>query len=345
MTRSKTKAERFLAIEAMLLKHPEGLSPAEIARRLGVHRSTIHRYLPELTKIAPIYQNDEGRLFIDRSAYLINVHLTLHEAVAIHLATRLLATRMDRHNPHSASALRKLGIALETLAPHISHHMAQSADVMDDASQRLDPVYLQVLEKLALAWAEERKVQVWHRHEKSGRIFEYTFAPYYLEPYAVGQTTHVIGFREPPRKVRTFKVERIERVELLQERYTIPEEFDPASLLADAWGIWYTEEEPVEVVLRFHPRVSHRVKESRWHHSESLEEQEDGSLLWRAQVAAVQEMLPWIRGWGADVEVLEPTELREVMMGEVNALAKKYGWFVSSQKSGKSSTLDDFYGD
>jgi CRISPR-associated endonuclease/helicase Cas3 len=54
----------------------------------------------------------------------------------------------------------------------------------------------------------------------------------------------------------------------------------------------------VGVVLKFHPRVAHRVRETRWHRSEQVEEQPDGSLLWRARVAEVQEMLPWIRGWG-----------------------------------------------
>jgi len=100
----------------------------------------------------------------------------------------------------------------------------------------------------------------------------------------------------------------------------------------------------VEVVLKFHPRVAHRVRETRWHRSEQVEEQPDGSLLWRARVAEVQEMLPWIRGWGADCEVLEPQELREMLMGEAKAMAELYGWHVSSAAGAKSSTLDDFFG-
>jgi CRISPR-associated endonuclease/helicase Cas3 len=56
-------------------------------------------------------------------------------------------------------------------------------------------------------------------------------------------------------------------------------------------------------------------------------------------------MVPWVRGWGADVEVLEPKEFRETMIGEAKALAEQYGWFVSSQLSGQSSTLEDFFGD
>ena len=55
-----------------------------------------------------------------------------------------------------------------------------------------------------------------------GRVFEYLFSPYFIEPYAVGRTTHVIGSREPPSALRTFKLERIRRISLLQEEYEVP---------------------------------------------------------------------------------------------------------------------------
>ena len=138
MTRAENKASRLLEIEALLLAHPEGLNQAEIARRLGVNRSTILRNLADVPNIS---QEDDGRMRIDRAAYLLNVRQNLDEALALHLATRLLATRLDRQNPHAAAALRKLGISMEKLAPRISAHMLQSADVMDDPDfQRQDPV-------------------------------------------------------------------------------------------------------------------------------------------------------------------------------------------------------------
>lgn len=346
--RALTKTERLTQIEALLLAHPEGLTQAEIARRLGVHRSTVFRDLPDLEKRCAVYEMEDGRLAIDRSQYLTYLRLTLHEAMALFLAVRMMAARTDRHNPHAASAVRKLALALERLAPFISQHMLQAADEMDDpARRRDDPVYLEVLETLTLAWAERRKVRVWHQHEETGRVHEYVFSPYFVEPYPVGQTAHVIGFREPPGAVRTFKIERIRRIQRLPEPYEIPADFDPRALLEDAWGIWYTDEEPVEVVLKFHPRVAQRVRETRWHRSEQVEEQPDGSLIWRARVAEVQEMLPWIRGWGADVEVLAPPELRERMMGETRRLARMYGWHVASAPAepDRSTTLRDFFGD
>ena len=340
MNRAENRAARLLQIEALLLAHPEGLTPAQIARRLSVHRSTVGRCLPDLPGHIYVDDLDDDRWKVDRDAYLVNVRLTLHEAMAIHLASRLLAGWSNRRNPHAGAALRKLGIALERLAPLVGNHLLVSAEVMDDEAQRHDPVYLEVLETLTRAWSQGRVVHLWHRHEDTRRVFDYDFAPYFIEPYAAGQTTHAIGWREPPGALRTFKLERIQRIELTASPYTIPPDFDPHRLLADAWGIWYTEAEPAEVVLRFHPSVAARVKETRWHPSEQAEEQLDGALLWRAQVAELQEMIPWIRGWGSDVEVVAPEALRRELMRETKRLMRLYDLGSSSATAAPNVDAD-----
>lgn len=341
MNRSEGKADRFLQLEGILVAFPDGIRKAEIARRLGIHRSTAGRYVEELSRRVPIWEDDDGRLGINRDDYLNHVRLTIHESMALHLAARLMATRTDKHNPHAASALRKLGDALEKFAPLVSRHLLISAEVMDSQAQRHDPVYLEVLETLTRAWSEQRKVRVWHQHGSTGKVHTYVLSPYYIEPYAVGQTAHVIGWREPPSARRTFKIERIRRIEKLEEPYEIPEDFDPREQLRDAWGIWYTDDEPVEVVLRFHPRVAGRVRETQWHGSQELEPQPDGSLIWRAKIAEPQEMLPWIRGWGADVEVVEPESLRNQLAAEARRLARQYGWEVHRIPSGESREIGD----
>ncbi|MFN3334978.1 MAG: helix-turn-helix transcriptional regulator, partial [Caldilinea sp.] len=300
MGRAENKAQRLLQIEQLLWAHPEGLTRAEIARRLGINRSTITKYLDKDQLPPSIYEDefDGYKLKLDRAADLTKASFNLNEIMALHLATRLLATRTDKQNPHAASALRKLAKALQRLDRNVSQHLLRSADVMDEAAAYRDPVYLQVLETLTEAWSAGRKVKVTHLHD-NGRIHEYVFAPYFIEPYAVGQTTHVIGWREPPRAIRTFKIERLRSAQILPDVYTIPESFDPTALLRNAWGIWYTEHEPVEVVLRFHPRLAQRVQETQWQRGQQIEVLPDGWLLWRANVAEPQEMLPWIRGWGA----------------------------------------------
>ncbi len=324
MSRAETKAARLRIIEDLLLAHPEGLTQAEFARKLEVNRSTVNRYIPDLPPHIYIDDMDGYRWKIDRQAYLINVHFNLNEAMAVHLATRLFATRMDRKNIHAATALHKLGLSLQTLAPKISLYIARSAEWMDSAQKKHDPVYLQALEKLTLAWAEGKKVEVWHRSDKDQEIKTYVFSPYYIEPYAIGQSTYAFGYREPPGEIRTFKIERIERVEILREIYRIPENFDPFEMLSEAWGIWFKEGKPEQVTLKFHPRAAHRVGETRWHQSEQVEILEDGYLLWRALIDEPREMLPWVRGWGSDVEVIEPQWMREEVSEDVLRLASLY---------------------
>ncbi|MGQ0604209.1 MAG: helix-turn-helix transcriptional regulator, partial [Anaerolineales bacterium] len=208
------KIDRLAQLKHLLLEHSEGLTKAEIARRLDVHRSTAGEYIDDLTvQGVPIYETTPDRYAIDRDRYKIDVQFTQHESMALHLAARLFATRTDKHNSHAASALRKLGIALEGLAPLISNHLKLSADVLDDASRRRDPVFMQVLETLTRAWSLGRKVHLTHQME-DGKVFDYDFAPYFIEPYAVGRTVHVIGLREPPGKVMTFKVERLRTITL-----------------------------------------------------------------------------------------------------------------------------------
>ncbi len=313
--------ERNETIINLLLDHPEGLHPAEIARQLGVNRSTVSRFanLP-----ACIYQDEQGRWRVDRALLPIEIEFSLDEALAVHLATRMLATRSDRQNPHAASAIHKLSKATARMAPLISRSLRLSAERIEEATLR-DDLFRQALETLARAWAESRTVRIWHRSMRTNELVEYILKPYFIEPNAIGQSTYVIGERDPEGDLRTLKIERIERVELLDTRYTIPEDFDATSLLASAWGIWLSDHDPVEIRLRFSSKVARRVCETRWHTSERIDELDDGGLLWTATVAEPREMLPWIRGWGAEVEVLSPPEVRDMLVEELRRLDQLYG--------------------
>lgn len=325
MNQSQQKRHRLEQIEELLWAHPEGLSPARIAERIGTTRSTLSKYMSHDDLPPSIYEDDldGGKLKVDRAADLMRVTFSLHEVAALHMATRLLATHIDKHNPHAASALRKLGIALSRLDHNVSAHLLRSADLMDESTAYRDPVYLKVLEALTVSWSAGRMVRIEHQKD-DGRISEYLLAPYFIEPYAAGHSAHVIGRAEPPGALRTFKIERIRSAAPTLQQYTIPEDFDVSKLLEDAWGIWYTGAEPVDVVLRFSPRIARRVEQNRWHRSQALEAQPDGSIIWRAKIAQPQEMLPWIRGWGADCEVLAPDGLRDALRHEVARLVEMY---------------------
>jgi proteasome accessory factor B len=145
----------------------------------------------------------------------------------------------------------------------------------------------------------------------------------------------VIGFDHLRQAIRTFKVERLERVEPTSEQFEPPGDFDPHAFLLNAWGINWGSGETVEVRLRFPPgRVTQRVKESEWHISQRVEDLPDGGCILAVRVGATLEMKPWIRQWGADCEVLSPAELRAEIAEEMRRAAEIYGASLSFSPPG-----------
>ena len=319
-----TKSERLMQLEQLLLAHGQGLRRSDIARRLGVHRSTASRYITELGSILPVTEDDNGLIGINRDGYLSHIRLTIHESLALYLASRLMADRIDRFNPHAASALRKLGQSLQTFAPMIADHIVAAAEKVEGLRARRDPLYLVVLETLTQGWSECRVVDVLHHSVHRNTEDSYRFAVYLIVPYAVGQTVLAIGQCAGEDHLRTLRIDRILQATLTPDTYTIPDNQEVPRMLEQAWGIWYSDAEPVEVVLRFSAQVVHRVRETVWHASQKLTDLPGERLVWRARIAEPREMIPWIRGWGADVEVIAPTELRQKLAEEAWAMARVY---------------------
>lgn len=322
MSTIESKYERLDAIERCLVRHPKGLTTGELARMLGAHPSTILRDLALLGSLG-LGLIQEGRKYIlDHRRSFHTVKLTNDELLALYLAARLLSRHSDEHNPHVVGALDKLADALRVRSPLIAEHIARAADAV--RSRKVRREYVEAMQVITQGWAERRKVRLRYRAYWKDEVTERTFAPYFIEPSGIGYACHVIGLDDLRGELRTLKIERISEAQLTEERYEVPDSFDPQQLLASAWGVIWRDAGAIEVVLRFAPGVVRRLKESVWHYSQRLEDRPDGSCLFTVSVGSTVEMKPWIRQWGAAVEVLAPAELRTEIRDEVRAMAAVY---------------------
>ena len=85
-----------------------------------------------------------------------------------------------------------------------------------------------------------------------------------------------------------------------------------------------TEDDPVEVHLRFTATVARRVQETRWHPSQQLTSNSDGSLDMRLAIASTIEIINWVLSWGPHCEVLQPQDLRDRIANDLRAAARVY---------------------
>ncbi len=317
-SRTQSKAARLRRIEHKLYNSPGGMGAVELAKYCGVDRRTIYRDIEALDAMGvPVWQFD-GKFGIEREGYQSTVRLNLNETVALYFAARLLAHHSDENNPHVVGALDKLAASLPDAT--LSEHMSRAADVIRAKPMRSN--YVQTMETLTRAWADRQVVAIHYwaadRAQPQQRVIE----PYFLEVSRFEPASYVLAHDRLRNAVRTFKVERVQRAELLPEHYTIPADFNPYSWLQSSWGIMAEDE--VEVRLRFSPQVTRRVQESVWHHSQRLEPQPDGGAVLTMCVGGIREIRNWVLSWGADVEVLAPAELRAQIAAEGARLARLY---------------------
>jgi proteasome accessory factor B len=316
------RAARYLRVAMILHGHPDGISAADIAEQVGISKRTAYRDLEamSLDGALPIWQ-DGGRWGLESGAFLPPLNLTLDEATTLFLAARVLAKASDEQDPELIGAFVKLAHVLPDV---LAQHIRATADAF--ASTPANERFTSVFRALTQAWAGRRVVVIDYdaaaydpeRGQRRTRV-----RPYALEPSALTHALYLIGFDEDRGAVRTFKVERILSASLTPETFAPDPGFDPSAELRRAWDIM--ADEPLEtVVLRFAPSVAKRVAETRWHPSQELETQPDGSLVWRGRVAGVREIRLWILGWGADVEVLGPSSLRTDIAAALRHAADVY---------------------
>ncbi|RJF75298.1 WYL domain-containing protein [Deinococcus cavernae] len=95
---------------------------------------------------------------------------------------------------------------------------------------------------------------------------------------------------------------------LLSESYDIPEAFNPLQFLSNAWGIMTGF--PTRIELHFSPEVKERVMESVLPPDAEVRVLGSGYIRLVMTIGGWKELIPWVLGWGGEVEVIEPEELR-----------------------------------
>ncbi len=321
-----TKAERLNEMKRLYIQR--AFTDMEMSERLDVDRSTVYRDRMELTVEYPIEQDAEGRYHIDRVRLISEIKVNLHEALALYLSARKTSRQTRFHQPHTASALEKLAAALRQ---PMTGRLLKAAEIL--LKQEQDSERVKILEILAKAWVEQKKVRIRYQRLDSQDFINHVISPYLIEPSLWSDSVYVIALSDVTEKIIPFKIDRIETAVLSGEGFELPAKFDDQEMLRHAWGIWFGDKAPVTVRLRFNRDVTRRVKESIWHPLERVTDLPDGGCEWSAEIAEWREMLPWVRGWGADVEVLEPESLRKALEREVRRMARLYKVVVDNTQN------------
>jgi predicted DNA-binding transcriptional regulator YafY len=251
--------------------------------------------------------------------------LKADEALAIHIALRLLYHHTKNPPRSYLNALEKITPQMPPELRHIAQMSLPTPNMRDEK--------LSYFEKIANCWTARQTIAFDYLafSSTSQKIHRNELEIYFVEISRSNFEIYVIGRRVnfEPFEVRTFKLSQMRAVTSLKTHYEIPEDFDPQRFLSNAWGVIGDSTASMLVRLKFDPSVSRYVRDGRFPGMQSMLEDEDGGMLvtikaGKNNFGEPQELMPFIRGWGSLVQILEPLELRQKWLAEARTLLERY---------------------
>ena len=307
-----------------------GVTIDELAAMCDVTTRTIRRDLQALEEAGfPLFDDrtgDDGRTrwSISGQAFRgLAAGLTLAELSALYFSRTLLESLAGTpFRDDVESAFEKLA---SVLTPHMRQFLDQLPRVIatkPDPMRRQtgnDEAQQRIIARALEATLHQRQAHLTYHSKSSERTKTYLVHPYRLA-YAQGGL-YLLAYVPEYGEVRTFAIERVESVSLLEERFVpiaeLPEEAFPDSL-----GV---HSGPTErVAIEFAEAVADYVRARAWHKSQAIATREDGSVLLTLEVCLDRALRSWILSFGPFARVIEPASLAHEVAGELEEARARY---------------------
>ena len=304
----------------MLLQRQPNQTAGQLAQALGVSVRTVQRYISMLDEIGiPIYaeRGPYGGYALARGYKMPPLIFTPEEAVAISLGTSLLEEVWGRlYREAARGAIAKIENVLpdEQRREVAWARRALVAVGMNWADSNLSMPYVELLRD---ALHERRRVRILYRGRNQLQAVQRDVDPYRLV-HSWGWR-YCIGYCHLRQAIRSFRLDRMLDLALLEQRFDEPADFDLQAYLATD-PLFQLK---IRARLRFGPDSALVALDNRayW---DSFEEQPDGSVVVTFATPDLEAAASVVLRYGFPAVVLEPQELRELVHKRARAVAAHY---------------------
>lgn len=317
------KLDRIYQLHQLLSSHRYAVPAQTLCERMECSLATLNRHLSYMTKIlgAPIVTKRGAGYFYDPniSFELPGLWFNAQELHALLTMQKLLDHLEPGVLKESLTPIQKrLDKMLEYAGPGSENEIGRIRILSMLPRSRKLPHFSKVSsavlgrKRLSFDYVGRDKNEQSEREVSPQRLTHYR-DNWYLDAWC-----HLRN------KLRTFSLERISSVYLLE---SVAEDVDEDELnrkLGSAYGIFAGVADK-EAVLRFMPERARWVADETWHPEQVSRWLDDGSYELRIPYANETELILDICRYGPDVEVVEPEALRQTVAERIRRAAKQYG--------------------
>jgi predicted DNA-binding transcriptional regulator YafY len=301
-----------------------GATIDQLASQCAVTTRTIRRDLQALEEAGfPLYDDrsrEDGRTrwMIRGQAFAgLAAGLTLSELCALSFSRTLLSAFLGAPFQEDVEgAFTKLA---SSLPPHMRRFLDRLPDVIatkrDPLRKREHPRQRENAARLLDGVLHLRQASITYDSESSARTKTYLVHPYRLAHAQGG--LYLLAFVPEYGEMRTFALERLRAVTLLEERFA-PTEHLPDEAFPHSLGVHSGPPERVEI--EFHASVAAYVTAREWHRSQRLRPAPHGGVRMSLDVSIDRALYGWILSFGPAARVISPARVvREVAAQLVRA--------------------------
>lgn len=318
-----TNSEKLIRLVKMmsLIDRRQGATLKYIASECGVCERTVYRDIEALSEgeLKVFFDPQTKSYRFSEKVFLQPLTFSLEEATAL---VQVIHGLGQRNTPLRAN----LQLAQEKIVSCLPQERQRKVDAGRRAVEvLLAPHPVEVCREtfccVEQAVREQRQLKVQY-YTKSREAWSERV----IDPYVIsfrGNAWYLVAHCHLRARVMIFRLDRIGQVVLTKNGFELPRNFSLDRFFADSWFI--EQGEPIQVKLIFSPEAGRWVKEEHFHDSQKVQELPDGTLKFEVTVRGTREITRWILGYGSEVEVLEPVELKASVRESVRKMSKMYG--------------------
>lgn len=135
----------------------------------------------------------------------------------------------------------------------------------------------------------------------------------YAEPLALKESInrwYVITMDAEKEDIRTFGLDRLSELEITNEKFKRPKDFDVNKMFEHSFGIISRDDlEAEEVLLAFHKPQAEYIRSLKLHHSQDVVKETDEEILFSMELFITEDFVQEIVSQGSRVKVLQPDSL------------------------------------
>ncbi len=320
-----SKVERLYHLHNILNQRRTPISRQDLMERLECSQATLYRLVGELRDFlgAPIEQDADTRGFYydrsyDQAFDLPGIWISPAELQALLTARQVLSNvqagllegELESLQARISALLRQKGIEAESGESRIHlQHVAGRA------------VPARMFQDVLGTLIGRQRLHIRYHGRRRDQVSERTVSPQRLTQYR--NSWYLDAWCHQAEGLRSFALERIRQQQVVDEPAREVSENELSAHFDRSYGIFSGPGEHT-ADLRFTPEMSRWVAEEIWHADQQGAFDDQGCWRLKVPFSSARELVMDIMRYGADVEVIAPDFLRQLVAQAAAATAAQY---------------------